>query len=73
MMSREHRAGFAEAFSAANGIWAEARRSILRIAGGEWQKLSFRDKAIICETVVKALLDNKRMTEFLSGHRRSIN
>ncbi len=54
----------------------EARRSILRMLGKRgvesWKSLSFSDRALICTMVVRALLDKKRVTEFLSGERKRL-
>lgn len=54
----------------------EARNSILKIIGKmgrtEWQRLSFSDRAAICTMVVRALLDKKRVCEFLSGQKKEL-
>ncbi len=54
----------------------EARNSILKLVGKMgregWQRLSFSDRAAICTMVVRALLDEKRVCQFLSGEKRGL-
>lgn len=52
----------------------EAERIIFQDVGIEgWQKLSQSDKALLCAGVVQALLDKKRVQEFLDGGRKTLN
>jgi len=73
LLSRRRGVDFKRALQVTEKIWEEAGRSVERIVSKEeWRKLSFKDKAHICALVVKALLDRKRLSEFVSNDRKRL-
>lgn len=73
---KSHNVDFPTALAVTTRIWEEARQSILRAVGpngaSAWQKLTLSDKAAVCSTVVRGLLDRERLCELLKGERKEI-
>lgn len=68
VISKKHGMDPVKALDMTREIWQEARRSILTMSEAEnWKKLAFREKAAVCEAVVRSLLDEKRVEGFLTG------
>lgn len=73
ILCSQHKVGFQTALKLTTALWDEARRAILAVAGSSgWNRLSFAEKACICQAVIKGLLDKKTLNGFLSGERKGI-
>lgn len=73
VISERHGIDFRTALLITEAVWEEARRSVLKVAGTpEWQNLPFSRKSEICASVVRGLLDKKRLLGVLAGDRKSI-
>ncbi len=67
-ISAAHGISISEAYRITSTIWDEARRAILTAIDKEdWQRLSFSERSLVCQKVVRALLDRKKTLGFLSG------
>jgi len=70
---RKYDMDFPTAFRITSLIWEEARSSILEaVDAQEWQKLTLSDKALVCQEVVKNLLDRERLSALLAGERKAL-
>ncbi|MBI1913050.1 MAG: hypothetical protein HYS21_13770 [Deltaproteobacteria bacterium] len=73
VLSAEFNVDFPTALQLTQAIWEEARKCILKITGTEgWQRLSLSERAYVCQSVVKALMNKKNVIGFLSGERKTI-
>lgn len=67
-LSRKCNVDFMAALALVSGVWREARSCILSAIGRKsWDGLTFREKASICSSVVKAITDKGGLRAFLQA------
>lgn len=73
LIAQKHGIDFKTAYHITRSIWFEARACILRmVSAAEWQKLTPADKALVCQAVVKKLLDRGNIASFMTGGKKSL-
>ncbi len=57
-------------------IWQQAWGDIFKLIGsygkGSWQSLSFSDRSAVCTEIIRGLLDEKTLTGFFAGSKKSL-
>ncbi len=67
-LSRKCNVDFLTAHALVSGVWREARSCILSAIGRKsWDGLTFREKAYVCSSVVKAITDKEGLRAFLKA------